>query len=39
MRQLYYTVQILLRGRGYCVGWLDGVVAGCYVYGSKCGLV
>ena len=25
--------------RGYCVGWLDGVVAGCYVYGAKRGLV
>ena len=27
------------RVRGYCVGWLDGVVAGCYVYGAKRGLV
>ena len=34
-----YRVSKFARVRGYCVGWLDGVVAGCYVYGAKRGLV
>ena len=37
--EVYRSQVDFARVRGYCVGWLDGVVAGCYVYGSKCGLV
>lgn len=37
--EVYRSQVDFARVRGYCVGWLDGVVAECYVYGSKCGLV
>ena len=37
--EVYRSQVDFARVRGYCVGWLDGVVAGCYVYGAKRGLV